>query len=286
MSSPVDVSVVILTYNEEENLAEAIASVRGWAKSVFVFDSFSTDRTVAIARELGCTVHQHRFVDYAAQRQAALNDLPFQTDWVFFLDADERVPPNLRDEITHLLASGPTKDGYLCRFRLIWMGKWIRHGYYPTWILRLFRRSKAKLETRGIGEHVIVDGELGRLEHDIIHEDNKPLERWIEKHNHYTSLEADELVRGPREGEIDASILGNQAQRKRWIRHRVWRRLPPFIRPGLYFAYRYGLRGGFLDGKEAFAYHFLQALWVWMLVDIKAMDRTRPRADAPPAVNK
>jgi glycosyltransferase involved in cell wall biosynthesis len=273
----VPVSVIILTKNEEKNIARALATTLGWAHQVFVFDSFSTDRTVEIATSMGADVVQHVFVDYAQQRAAALVELPLETEWVFFLDADEQLPPELRSEIAAVIARDPVENGFYCRFRMIWMGRWIRRGYYPTWIMRFFRRSKGTMESRAINEHFKIEGATGRLENDILHEDNKSIDEWIDKHNRYSSGEARELFEGATAGEIVPRLFGTQTERKRWIRYRVWNRLPPLVRPSIYFAWRYVVRGGFLEGKEALSYHFLHALWFYMLVDIKYLDMKRRR---------
>jgi len=264
------VAVVILTYNEEQNLAQALGSVAGWADEVFVFDSFSTDRTVEIAREHGAKVVQHPFENYARQRNAALDTLPISSEWILFIDADEWLPQELKCEIAEVIARSPMENGFYIKRRLIWMGCWIRRGYYPTWILRLARRGRVHCEERQVNEHLIVDGAVGYLQHDFIHEDRKDLADWIAKHVRYARREADELIKRDlrvAQEEIDARLFGTQAQRKRWLRRHVWEKLPPFVRPWLFFFYRYVLRGGFLDGRAAFVYHFLHALWFMMLID-------------------
>jgi glycosyltransferase involved in cell wall biosynthesis len=265
-------TVIILTYNEEANIAQSLRSVADWAEAVFVLDSFSTDRTVERARDHGAVVVQREFAGYASQRNYALANLPITTEWVLFLDADEWVPNDLRDEITSRIQSGPKENGFLLRYRLIWNGVWIRRGYYPTWILRLFRHGVAKCESREVNEHLVVEGQIGRLWHDFIHEDRKGIGAWIAKHNAYATVEATELLRGSRAGYLDARLLGSQAQRKRWLRYRVWGRLPPLLRPFVYFVYRYVLLGGFLDGREAFVFHFLHALWYQFVIDLKYLE--------------
>jgi glycosyltransferase involved in cell wall biosynthesis len=267
MSAPL--TVIILTYNEEPNLPQALRSVCGWAQQVIVLDSFSTDRTVQIAREFGAEVYQHRFEDYAKQRNHALT-LPIRSEWILFLDADEWVPPELQREIAAVIDRNPPEDGFYIKWRFIWMGRWIRRGYYPTWILRLARKGRVRCEERQVNEHLIVDGAVGYLQHDFIHEDRKDLADWIAKHVRYARREADELIKRElrvAQEEIDARLFGTQAQRKRWLRRHVWERLPPFVRPWLFFFYRYVLRGGFLDGRAAFVYHFLHALWFMTLID-------------------
>jgi glycosyltransferase involved in cell wall biosynthesis len=275
-----DVAVIILTFNEELNLRQAIESVQGWARQVLVFDSYSTDRTLALADELGCTVVQHRFRNYADQRNQSLDKLPITAEWVLFLDADEWVPAALKDEISRVLAGKPAENGFYLKRRFIWMGRWIKRGYYPSSILRLFRLGRGRCEEREVNEHLIVDEPIGRLENDFIHEDRNDVSRWVAKHTRYAQKEAEEILRRDtrEQQQLDATPFGTQAQRARWLRQRVWNRLPPLARPFGYFAYRYFLRGGFLDGKEAFVYHFLQALWYPFLIDVNYLEMRHERS--------
>jgi glycosyltransferase involved in cell wall biosynthesis len=235
------------------------------------------DRTLDIAREHGAKTFTHSFENYAKQRNYALKELPIETEWVMFLDADERLPEDLKSEISAVIASKPEENGFFVAYKLMWMGKWIRRGYYPTWLLRLFRRGKAVVGERGVNEHVTVEGKTGRLQHSFIHEDRKGIFAWIEKHNRYADLEARLAFERGRGGA--GSLSGSQAERKQWMRARVWYRLPPLVRPFLYFFYRYILRGGFLDGREGLSFHFLQALWYQMLIDIKYLEMKRVRSE-------
>jgi len=274
-SSSGTVAVIILTYNEEANIAQALSNVVGWADEVFVLDSMSTDGTVAIAKQYECHVAQHPFEDYGKQRNYALETLPIRSEWVLFLDADESLPAALKNEIVSVITSFPAENGFYVRFRFIWMGQWIRRGYYPSWILRLLRHSKGRCENRAINEQLFVEGATGYLSNDLIHEDRRGIGEWIAKHNRYASREALELTRTEQERrctELDARLMGSQAERKRWIRRHLWNRLPPIVRPVAYFCYRYLLRLGFLDGVPGVTFHFLHALWYPMLIDIKYLE--------------
>lgn len=272
------VALIILTYNEEANIKRALDSVVGWANEIFVLDSFSTDGTLEIARQYNCYVEQHKFVNYAKQRNYALEYLPIQSEWVLFLDADEWLPDEFKQEVSTVIARSPEENGFYINRRLIWMERWIRRGYYPSWILRLFRYGKGRCEDRAVNEHFIVEGKTGQLKADFIHEDRKGITDWIAKHNGYAVQEALELfnTRTLKDyQEIDANLLGAQAERKRWLRYKIWNRLPPLVRPFFYFFYRYLLAGGFLDGKAAFIYHFLHALWYPFLIDVKYLELKR-----------
>lgn len=274
-----DLTVIILTYNEEENIAHALQSVCGWARQVIVLDSFSADRTLAIAHGFDAACATHRFEGFVQQRNYALDSLPLEAEWVLFLDADEWITDELKAEISARLSSTPAENGFYLKRRFFWMGRWIRRGYYPTWILRLMRRGTGRWEARSVNEHLIVEGAVGHLGHDIVHQDRKSLGDWTDKHNRYAALEANELLAGS-DGRLQVSprLLGSQAERKRWLRRNIWDHLPLLVRPAIYFIYRYVLRAGFLDGRAGFSYHFLHALWYPMLIDLKYLETVRSRS--------
>jgi len=273
-----DVSVIILTYNEERNLAQALSSVCGWARQVLVLDSFSTDRTLEVAAGFACQSFQHRFTNYADQRNYALQMLPVAASWILFLDADESVPEQLATEIGRRLASRPACDGYFVRRRFLWMGRWIRRGYFRTWLLRLFRRERGRCEQRGVNEHIVLQGRVGYLHAALLHENHNGLERWIEKHLRYAALEAAEMAAGNSGVE-----LAGQAATKRWVARHVWRRMPAGWRAVFYFAWRYLLLGGFLDGREGLSYHLLQALWFRLVIDLKYLELRTAGGSLPEA---
>lgn len=268
-------AVIILSFNEEKNIAQALDSVVGWANEIIVVDSFSTDRTVEIAASYGCQIYQNRFESFSKQRNFAIEMIPIKSEWIFFLDADEWIPRELKLEIDDRLTQNPTENGFFIKWRFIWMGKWIRRGYYPTWILRLFRKGAGRCEERKVNEHFIVDGAVDYLLNDMIHEDQKGVGEWISKHNRYATFEALDLLEAEKHQDTEytrAKPFGTQAERKRWIRYSIWNRIPLFSRPFVYFIYRYVIRGGILDGRAAFIYHFLQAFWYPMLIDIKYLE--------------
>ena len=277
MDNKTDITVIVLTFNEEINISKSVSNVIEWAKSVFVLDSGSSDRTEEIAESLGAKLFSHHFDNYANQRNYALRELPIETDWVLFLDADEYLTEELKMEISSILAD-TDYDGFYLRRRFYFMGRWIKYGsYYPIWILRLFKKEKCIVE-REVNEHFIVNGKVGYLTNDFVDDNKKSISEWIEKHNKYATYEAEQLLsyddrKGNRKKDKFASLSGSQAQKKRWIREYVWNPLlPPLLRPFLYFFYRYFLRFGFLDGKEGFIYHILHGLWYPFLIDVKYIE--------------
>ena len=271
------VSVLVLTHNEQVNIVACLESV-GWASEVFVVDSFSTDRTVELAESLGATVARHEFETCAAQWNWSLDNLPFANDWVLVLDADERVPRSLAEEIAQAVANPAQRyAGYWMKRRFFFGGKWLRHGgLYPTWIVRLFRRSAGRFGRHGISEHLMLEGSKGYLSAPFDHCDRKPLSDWIQKHNRYAGLEVEEFVHGQSESEngcsIRARLWGSQAERKFWIKLRVWNRLPLLARPFLFFIRNYFLKLGFLDGREGLIYHVLWSFWYPFLISIRILE--------------
>lgn len=269
-------AVVVLTLNEEVNLPRALASVVGWTDELIVVDSGSTDATVEIARRHGCKVFVVPFENYGTQRNAAIELARDFADWILFLDADESVPQELKDEIDVVLKATTHVDGYFVRFRMIWSGKWIRHGYYPNWILRLVRANKVRCEDRSVNERLQIDGAIGRLTNDLIHEDRKGIGEWVSKHNRYAAREALEALESERkQSQARGNLLGTQPERSRWLRVEIWDRLPPIARSFVYFGYRYILRGGFLDGVAGLTFHFMHGLWYPMLIDLKFLELIR-----------
>ena len=286
-ASVAPVSVVVLTHDEARNLPACLASVAGWSQEVFVVDSGSVDDTVEIARRWGAVVAFHPFESHAHQWNWALRTLPVSVEWVLALDADQRVTPELREEICRELAArdpgagGPT--GYFVCRRQIFRGRWIRHGgYYPKYILKLFRRGEAWIDERDlVDHHFYVKGRVGTLRGDLVEDNQKEsdISTWIVKHARYAALQAREELAGRWTGSdatAPARLFGTPDERTRWLK-RLWARLPLYLRPFIYFGYRYVVRCGFLDGKEGFVFHFLQAFWYRLLVDIH-LDQLRAEA--------
>ena len=265
-----EITFVVLTYNESLNLPYLLENISSIAAQILVLDSYSTDDTVKIATDFGAKVFFRKFDNFSLQRNFALTSLPINTDWVFFIDADEMLTDELKIEILSEL-SNSKYDGYYINRRFYWKGRWIKRGYYPTSLLRLGRNGKIKCDNRPINEHLVCDTDLVKsLKNDFIDYNRKNLSDWLNKHNDYSTREALQLFDNKKIE--NTKLFGNQYQRKRWIRQYVWRILPPLIRPVLFFLYRYFIRLGFLDGKEAFMYHFLHAFLYRMLIDFKYLE--------------
>ena len=270
-----DITVLILTLNEECNLPRALESVSSFARRVVVVDSGSTDRTVEIAREAGAEVYEHSFVNHAIQVNWGLDNTGISTPWIFRLDADEIVMPELADFLEHGLASVPDEvDGIEIRRRIRFLGRWIRHGgVYPKYLVRIFRTGRVRCEMAFMDEHMVVEGRTHRVKADISDENAKPLRWWTAKHNWYSDRELFELLESERvaaqPGSVQPRLFGTAVERTRWLKTNVYGRGPLALRSWLYYLYRFYLKLGFLDGPEGRIYHFLQAYWYRFLVDAK-----------------
>jgi glycosyltransferase involved in cell wall biosynthesis len=284
--STVPVSVILLTYNEEKNLPLTLQQLSGWVDEIFVVDSFSTDHTLAIAQQHGVAVFQNYFETHTKQWLFALTELPIKNQWILGLDADQQLTPLLAEEIRQLFRHGdPKHDGYYIKRRMFFLGTWIQHGgYYPRYLLKLFRRDKVFLDAGELMDHhFYVRGTTGKLTHDLI-EDNKneTLQFWLTKHIRYATLQAQEECNHTRTGKATpASFFGNQDERRQVLKN-IWEKLPLFLRPLLYFTYRYFFQLGFLDGYSGFIFHFLQAFWYRFTVDslIYESRHQKPSAEA------
>ena len=274
------VSVLVPTLDEELNLPECLRSVE-WADEVFVVDSFSRDRTVELARSSGATVVQHAFESYSRQKNWALDTLPFRNDWVLILDADERATSGLRCEIEATLRNTDYAGFYVNR-RFIFLGAWIRHaGWYPSWNLRLFRHRLGRYDDREVHEHVVLNGAAGYLRNDLLHLDRRGLEAFVARHNRYSTLEAAARFKterdAPDRARLPLSLLASPVQRKRFLRERIWPRVP--AKPLALFVYMYLVRRGFLDGRAGLALCVFHAFQEF-IVGLKLAELRRLESDA------
>lgn len=267
-------SIAILTRNEAQDIEACLASV-AFADDVLVFDSYSSDATVELAVARGARVMQHAFADYASQRMACLELGEFRHEWVFMLDADERFTPALQAEIEAALRQpGNPHSLYRLRRRDYFKGVWIRgSGGYPTWFGRLLRRGQVRI-TRPINELYETDGRIGLLQEHLIHLPfSKGLERWLARHNEYSTAEAVALGLERARPIAWADLFhADPATRRRALKG-IYYRLP--LRPWFVFAYLYLLRGGFLEGRAGFHYASLRMAYETMI------DAKRWLADTP-----
>jgi len=273
-------SAIIIAKNEARNIERCLRSIT-WASEIYLIDSQSTDETCRIAAEYGAKVVQFDYQGgWPKKKNWALANLPFENEWVLLLDADEALLQGSEQEIAAAVQADDSIDGYWINRRFMFLGKWLKHAYYPNWNLRLFKHCRGRFEKLVEGEtdsgdveiheHVVVDGWTGRLGTELEHYAFPSVESFIDKHNRYSNWEAQLQV------ELDQKNGGVQLQDKTLSFHRRMKlatsRLP--MRPFLRFCYIYFLQRGLLDGIEGYYFARLHACYEWMSV-IKTYERKR-----------
>lgn len=274
-----DLSVVILTYNEALHIERCIGSVRRVSDNIYVVDSHSTDGTQEIARRLGATVVEHDYVNQAQQMQWAINNLGLDTEWVMRMDADEYLTDKLVDEVKTRLPKLP-KDvtGVYLTLDVIFQGKNVKHGrLHAPKIMRIWRRGKAYMEQRWMDERmVLTEGTAITFNGRFVDHNLNSLAWWTQKHNNYSNRElAVEAMRMYGIGNDDEALKGRNQKKG------VYYRLPVFFRAGVYFSVRYFLLGGFIDGKAGLIWATLQAYWYRFLIDAKMSEMKRELGKNP-----
>lgn len=280
MSDKAPISVLIPAKNEAANLTACLASA-AFCDEIVVVDSGSTDGTPDLARRAGATVVNFRWNGaFPKKKNWALANVPWKHDWVFILDADERITPALAEELRALATGSPAHAGYYVNRRFWFLDGWLNHcGYYPSWNLRFFRHRLGRYEQPAgaaetgsgdneVHEHVLLDGAAGHLRGEMEHYAFPDITTWVEKHNRYSNWEARLQVAGSTE---DGSDIDPGLARKRRLRRLAWR-LP--FRPALRFCYHYVWRAGFLDGYRGFVFCRLMA-WYEFLSAAKAAELRR-----------
>ncbi len=270
-----DITTIILTYNEELHIRRCLENVCAFSKKVYVIDSPSTDKTVEICKEFpNVEVVAHKYPgNQAAQFNWALDNIKIDTEWILRLDADEYLLPELVAELQKRVPSlDKNITGITFKRRHIFLERWMKRGTYPVMILRMFRKGKAICEQRLMDEHIeLLEGENITFEHDFVDHNLNNISWWAQKHVNYAVREAAELL------DVEYDITGadsgtrnlSPATLKKRSLKLKYARQPLFWRSFAYFCYRYFLKFGFLEGKEGFLWHFLQGWWYRTLVDAK-----------------
>jgi glycosyltransferase involved in cell wall biosynthesis len=273
------ISILVLTLNEEANLPGCLESV-AWSDDVVVFDSCSTDRTVAIAEAAAARVVQRKFDNYAAQQNAALTEVEYKHRWLLLLGADERATPELAAEIRHVVEKGDQRNTlYRLRRKDMFLGTWLRRSSgYPTWFGRLIRVGRVWVE-REVNEEYHTDGKIQDLHSHIVHFPfNKGISFWFERHNRYSSMEAELLLREVRgKMKVKDFFSSDPTVRRKTLKQLAYR-LPG--RPLLVFTYLFFLRMGFLDGRPGLIYCTLRMIYEYM-IDLKVKELRRREKGLP-----
>tara|TARA_R110002074_G_scaffold402049_1_gene602978 strand:- start:5576 stop:6526 length:951 start_codon:yes stop_codon:yes gene_type:complete len=275
-----DITAIILAGNEEVHIGRAIVCLQRICQRVVVVDSYSTDSTVQIARELGAEIYQNSWINYADQFRWALENCAIDTEWIMRFDADECFEADLIDEINSRLPKLPLEiTGINLRRRHYFMGDWVRYGgRYPLILLRIWRREAAKIEQRWMDEHIyLLRGSALTFENDFADKSLFDAVQWTNKHVGYADREAvDVLLQKHGIGLSCESISQHggsfQARLKRWFKERLYNRLPFLMGPLFYFLYRYIIQRGLFDNQGGRAYHILQGLWYRTMVDVRLIE--------------
>ena len=284
-----DISVIILTYNEELHIRRCIENVEPIARDIFIIDSFSTDKTLEIAKgyEKVHILQKKWENNHAKQFNWGLENADIKTKWVLRLDADEYLTPELIDELSRTLPNmSDNYTGIVFPLRRVFLGRAIRRGMPVVKLLRMFQYGKAASEVRMMDEHIqLKEGEAIELENEFADDNLNNLSWWTQKHIGYAIREATDLL--DMEYDLTGSAkndetinLSSQALKKRRRKH-GYAKKPLFWRSFAYFMYRYFFKLGFLEGKEGFLWHFLQGWWYRTLVDAKVYEIKRKSEGNP-----
>ena len=278
MPPPLNVTAIVLSFNEAIHIERCIARIAPHVKRVVVIDSHSTDDTAARARARGAEVLCNTFVNQSQQFNWALDNLTIDTGWILRLDSDELLDDQALNWLHANLATRPDPTaGLEFRLKVIFKGKHLRHGgYYSTDLLRLWRTGRGRIEERWMDERTVVDGQIEKVPGNLIDENLNSIGWWTEKHNRYASRHVIDFILLQHSPEHRRSSGGERleprARFKRFLRNRVYARFPLFLRPALYWLYRYFALLGFLDGKRGLIWHFLHGFWYYMLIDVKVWE--------------
>jgi len=268
-----NISILILTKNEEHDISGCLDSV-SWSDDIHVYDSMSADSTVEIAKQFGAVVTQREYGDElafggdeAAHRNWGLKNIKFKYEWVFIIDADERMTPYLIKNIQLLLAS-PTKHvAFSVQRRDFFMGVWLKHVQTSPFYMRLVRPEKMHYE-RLINPVLIADGTVGQVDGFLDHYPfSKGVDYWVERHNSYSKFEAQQIVANRKNNtpfSLVKAFIEKDFHRKRFHQKELFYRLP--FRPFVKFLILYFGKKGFLDGRAGFTYAILQSIYEYFIV--------------------
>lgn len=269
-----NLAIIILTYNEQLHIERLLKNIQDISNEIIIVDSFSTDQTKDICLRYTNKFYTNPFVNQAQQLNWALENIHISSKWIFRLDADEYVEEGLKLELRDNLNSlNEDIKGIFVKRKVFFLGKWMKYGgYYPTWILRIWQNGFGKCENRWMDEYMLVEGKTVQFENDIVDHNLNNLTWWTNKHNNYSTREAIEILNTKhhflQDDNTTVSDLGKNSV-KRFLKDRVYNRIPTTLRALLYFMYRYFVLLGFLDGRKGLIWHVLQGFWYRFLIDSK-----------------
>lgn len=271
------IAAIILTKNEEKHIVRCLESIRDVCDDIVVVDCFSDDRTAELAESLGARVVRHPWKNYATQLNYGIYQCDISADWIWRIDADEFIEGGLGLAVKEFVQTAPDGvNGIYVRKRIDFMGRPLLHGgWYPSYHLKVWRRVHGECENRWMDEHIkLFDGKTVTInDGNQVDANLNDLTWWTEKHNGYATREMVDMLLmeyglDDASQEVSPRFFGTEEQRKRWLKVK-YIKAPLFFRPFVNFTIRYILKGGFLDGREGFVWHFLQGFWYRYLVDAK-----------------
>lgn len=252
------VTICCITKNEDIHLERLINNIRDISENIIIVDSFSEDQTQKIAHKYNCFFYQRIFDNFSNQKNFCLSKVQDGNKWVLFLDADEFISDELKNEIKSLNSLSTTYDAYKFKRKFFWKNTWIKRGYYPLWFLRLGRKKYIKFDDNKINEHMLCStNKIGILKGYFIDYNLKNTKSWFAKHNLYANMEANRF------------FLKNENAPKRIL----WNKLPLVIRPFMLIFYRLFIKLSVLDGAKAVQYHFYHDLIYRLMIDIKIIKK-------------
>ena len=261
---------VILTFNSQKIITETVNQALKLTKSIFIVDSFSTDKTLEIVKDLGCEIISRKFDNYADQRNWAIGHLSEKFEWQIHLDSDEILDDKAIASIKDALEDSDN-SAYLIRRKHYFMGSPLHFSGINAWHLRIFKSGTVICEDRLYDQHFIGDVKTKKLKGFMHDKNDLIISEWISRHNRWSDLEVEELSKRDSLSNLNQlrpKIFGDSRERTRFLKH-IYYRLPPLFRAVSYFFYRYFLRLAFLDGRAGFYFTFFQALWFRILIDLK-----------------
>ena len=270
-NNSLDITAIILTYNEEKHIKRCILSIKKFVKKIIIIDSFSTDRTIEIAKKFKVKVYKHKFINQAKQINWALRKIKFQTSWILRIDADEYFTKELRKEVTtHINTLNFKYDGISFNRVIKFLNKEIHYGgTSPHKTLRIWKNKKGRCEDVWMDEQIIVKGKVFHINQNLIDENLNNLKWWKLKHRNYAKREAISFLNNKKNKNKSKfkKKLKNVRKRK-YLKEKIYYKLPIFLRPLLFFLYSLTFKRGIITGWQGLVFYYYQTLWFRLLVDI------------------
>jgi len=270
-NNSLDITAIILTYNEEKHIKRCILSIKKFVKKIIIIDSFSTDKTIEIAKKFKVKVYKHKFINQAKQINWALRKIKFQTSWILRIDADEYLTKELRKDVTtHINTLNSNYDGISFNRVIKFLNKEIHYGgTSPHKTLRIWKNRKGRCENAWMDEQIIVKGKIFHLNQNLIDENLNDLKWWKLKHRNYAKREAISFLHNKKNKNKSKfkKKLKNVRKRK-YLKEKIYYKLPIFLRPLLFFLYSLIFKLGIITGWQGLVFYYYQTLWFRLLVDI------------------